>query len=127
MTFQQRLRLARKNKKLTIEQVAEKIGVAKSTYANYELSNREPNLSTVQALSKVLDVSVDYLLGISDNPRCNNIETNARLYLQNKTIHWDGIQLEEEELKLVRDFLEHVIKERMKSPPNLPRDASIEQ
>jgi transcriptional regulator with XRE-family HTH domain len=122
MTFQQRLRWARKMRGFTIEKLAEQIGVAKSTYANYELSNREPGLATIQALAKVLDVSTDFLLGISDHPKIPPLETNARVYLQSEKIHWDGIQLEEEELKLVRDFLEHVIKERAKRLPSHPGD-----
>lgn len=111
----------------TIEQIAEQIGVAKSTYANYELNNREPGLSTIQALARVLDVSLDFLLGISEYPKITPQEMNARLYLQNQKIHWDGIQLEEEELRLVRDFLEHVIKDRAKNLPGQQGDHCAEK
>lgn len=118
MKFQERLRWSRKKRGLTIEQLAEEIGVAKSTYANYELRNREPNIATIQALSKTLDVSVDFLLGITDNPKINPLEMNAKLYLQNEKIHWDGIQLKEDELKLIRDFIEISIKNRTKNTPS---------
>jgi transcriptional regulator with XRE-family HTH domain len=123
--FQQRLRWARKQKSLTIEELAHQIGVAKSTYANYELNNREPSLSTLLALSRALDVSVDYLLGLSDNPQIHSIETNAKLYLQSPYIHWDGVQLEEE-LKMVRDFLDYIMVKKTTSP-DIQQEASVER
>lgn len=46
MEFGDRLREARVNKGLTQEQLAQKIGVAKSTLAGYEKGNREPILVT---------------------------------------------------------------------------------
>ncbi|WP_027416269.1 helix-turn-helix domain-containing protein [Aneurinibacillus terranovensis] len=111
MSFQERLRLARKQKRMTMEQIAEKIGVAKSTYASYELKYREPNIATIQSLASVLQVSTDYLLGIINDPSI--LETNAKLLLQNRQLHWDGIKLEEDELKSIRDFLEYVVLERV--------------
>lgn len=109
MTFQDRLRKARKRKKMTMEQVAEQVGVAKSTYANYELNYREPNVATIHALAVLLETSADYLLGVTDqeNP-CPN-ETNAKILLQNQQLHWDGIKLDEEDLISIRDYLEFVV------------------
>lgn len=114
MTFQNRLRRARKQKNMTMEQVAKLIGVAKSTYANYELSYREPSVATIQALSAVLGTSADYLLGVTNSENTNQMETNAKILLQNQQLHWDGIKLEEDELKSIRDFLEHVVRDRVK-------------
>jgi transcriptional regulator with XRE-family HTH domain len=99
----------------TQKEIAEQLGVAKSTYANYELSYREPGIATIQSISSVLETSVDYLLGLSDNPDIAATETNAKLLLQSNRLHWDGIKLEEEDLKLIREFLEFVVKERMES------------
>ena len=121
VTFQERLKWARKRKGWTMEQLAAKIGVAKSTYANYELSNREPNIATIQALAKALDVSADFLLGISDQPNAPN--TNAKLYLNSRNLHWDGIELEEDELRMIRDFLEYTISKRISKNPGHPGDA----
>lgn len=114
MTFQERLRRARKRKKMTMQQVAEKIGVAKSTYANYELSYREPSVAIIQSLSVVLETSADHLLGVTNSESSNHLETNAKILLQNQQLHWDGIKLEAEDLKSIRDFLEHVISSRIK-------------
>lgn len=45
-TFNQNLKKAREQKGLTQKDVAEIIGVAKSTYSLYESGSREPNVQT---------------------------------------------------------------------------------
>ena len=67
MTFSERLLFARKEKGLTQEQLAEAIGVAKSTYTGYEKGNREPDLFKIKKLIEVLGVSSSWLLGLDDN------------------------------------------------------------
>ena len=63
-----RLRMLRTQRKLTQEEVAQKIGVARTTYAMYEQNSREPDNVTLQKLADFFDVSTDYLLGRTDNP-----------------------------------------------------------
>jgi repressor LexA len=67
MTFSERLLFARKEKGLTQEQLAEAIGVAKSTYTGYEKGNREPDLFKIKKLIEVLGVSSSWLLGLDNN------------------------------------------------------------
>ncbi len=57
------LKKARKRSGLTQKEVADKIGVGQSTYKNYECGLREPNGDTIVMLSKIFNVSTDYLLG----------------------------------------------------------------
>ena len=38
-----------------------------STYANYESGMREPNSETLQTIAKFYNVSIDYLMGLTDN------------------------------------------------------------
>ncbi|GIO13577.1 hypothetical protein J19TS2_31320 [Cohnella xylanilytica] len=47
----------------TQEDVANKVGVARSTYANWESGKREPDLDTSQKLADLFEVSLDYLVG----------------------------------------------------------------
>lgn len=63
-----RLRQLRKARKLTQEDVAHQIGVARTTYAMYEQNSREPDNETLQKLADFFQVSVDYLLGRTDEP-----------------------------------------------------------
>ncbi|MDE7172673.1 MAG: Maf family nucleotide pyrophosphatase [Oscillospiraceae bacterium] len=52
--------------KLKQTEVAEIIGVAISTYCNYEYGQREPSASTIITLAKLYQVPSDYLLGLDE-------------------------------------------------------------
>ncbi len=62
--FHENLKAARIRKGLSQQEVADLVGVAKSTYSMWETGNREPNLMRIKTLTKVLDVSGDELLGL---------------------------------------------------------------
>ena len=66
--FSSRLKVCRQSKDMLQSHVAEKIGVARSTYAMYERGEREPNVDTIADLAKLFEVSADYLLGLVDDP-----------------------------------------------------------
>jgi|SRR5690606_6910249 len=53
----------RKQKKLTQEAVAKKLGIPRGTYSNYELGKREPDLETLKRIADFHGVSIDELLG----------------------------------------------------------------
>ncbi len=61
MAFNNRLKEARLNKGFTQEQVADKVGIAKSTLTGYEKGNREPNMLTIQKLMEALSVDANFL------------------------------------------------------------------
>lgn len=63
MEFSETLRNVREDRGLSRKQVADSIGVTVSSYASYETGRREPKYAILRKLSKVLNVSVDYLLG----------------------------------------------------------------
>ena len=64
-----RIRDLREDKYLTQKQVAEHLNCSQQVYPNYELGQRDIPTQTLIALAKLHDTSVDYLLGISDNPK----------------------------------------------------------
>ena len=66
--FKEHLREIRKNKGTTQRQVAESIGITERNYQYYESGGREPAMSTLIALADYFDVSIDYLVGRSDDP-----------------------------------------------------------
>lgn len=58
----------RKGKKITQEELANRIGVTRSALSQYELGTRQPDYETLQRMATFFDVSTDYLLGHSDVP-----------------------------------------------------------
>ena len=62
MTIGEKLKEARKQAGLSQEQLSEKLGVSRSAVAKWETDNGIPDVDNLKALSKLLNVSVDYLL-----------------------------------------------------------------
>ena len=59
----QRVRTARKAAGLTVEKLAERIGVANESLAHIECGARKPSLALLITIANELDVSMDYLTG----------------------------------------------------------------
>ncbi len=66
--FAERLKTLRKQNNLTLQQLGESIGTTKATVGNLENCNKQPSLALIVALADYFDVSLDYLVGRSDNP-----------------------------------------------------------
>ncbi|MFC7441801.1 helix-turn-helix domain-containing protein [Laceyella putida] len=58
----------RKSKKWTLQYTADRLGIAKSTYAGYESGYRQPSLEAIKSIADLFETSVDYLIGRVDNP-----------------------------------------------------------
>jgi len=97
--FNENLRAARERKNMTQKEVADSIGVAKSTYSLYESGSREPNVQTIKKIADVLSVSADDLLGLAQEP----------LTL---AAHFEGEEYTEDELAEIRQFAEFVRNKR---------------
>lgn len=64
----ERLKRLREDWGLNMKQMAQKLNMPYTTYVGYEKNEREPNLKTLALLAVCFGVSVDYLVGISDDP-----------------------------------------------------------
>lgn len=65
-TFTDRLTELREKENLSKQGVADLLNVNRVTYSNWEYGKTEPNFVTLAKLAKLFNVSVDYLLGVSD-------------------------------------------------------------
>ncbi len=61
MSFYGRLKESRVNAGYTQEQLAQKIGVAKSTLSGYESGNRDPSMYTISKMMEILNIDANYL------------------------------------------------------------------
>ncbi|MDD4316628.1 MAG: helix-turn-helix transcriptional regulator [Clostridia bacterium] len=64
--FIKRLKEARQEKKLTQAEMANLLNISKTGYAGWEQGRTEPNLDMLSKLCKILNVSADYLIGLSE-------------------------------------------------------------
>ncbi|WP_195486702.1 helix-turn-helix transcriptional regulator [Lacticaseibacillus paracasei] len=62
----ERLRSLRSNMGFSQSEVANKIGVSSYSYSAYERGSRMPDMETLKSISALFDVSIDYLLGVTD-------------------------------------------------------------
>jgi len=60
--FCDNLKNARRLAAFTQKQVAAKLGVVESCYANWEQGRTEPSISALRKLSTILDISIDELI-----------------------------------------------------------------
>ena len=64
--FVEKLKALRNLHYMTQQEVAEKIGVTRSAYSNYEQGLRIPDLEVVKKICLLYEISADFLLGIDE-------------------------------------------------------------
>lgn len=67
----QRIRDLREDRDLKQRELAEVLHCSQQVYSNYELGERDIPTEILIRLSKFYGVSVDYILGLTQNPKQN--------------------------------------------------------
>lgn len=68
-TFQERLRGLRLGRNIMAKTMAENLGLSYRNYQRYERGEMDTPSSKLLALADFFNVSLDYLVGRSDNPQ----------------------------------------------------------
>lgn len=66
-----RLKEIRQNKRISQLKLALDLGLNQNSISRYENNEREADYQTLIALADYFDVSIDYLLERTDNPKTN--------------------------------------------------------
>ncbi len=66
-----RLKELRKQQKLSQLKLSLDLNMSQNTISRYETGEREPGIAELILIAKYFNVSVDYLLGVTDNPEVN--------------------------------------------------------
>jgi len=69
------LKTLRLSKNLTQQKVADSLGIRRDNYTHYELNKRQPNYDMLVKIADFFNVSADYLLARTEQPK----ETNPKL------------------------------------------------
>lgn len=75
----ERIKMLRNACKMNQKDVADKIGVSKSTIAMWETDKREPNIEMLQKLSECFGVSIDFL--VDNEGKFSKEESALSLYI----------------------------------------------
>lgn len=67
----QRIRDLREDRDLKQRQLAQYLNCSQQVYSNYELGQRDIPTDVLIRLSQLYQVSVDYILGLTNNPKQN--------------------------------------------------------
>ena len=71
-TFSERLKELRKTNKVTQKQAAIKTQIVERVYQSYEYGKVIPTATALIALADYFNVSIDYLVGRTNNPKVND-------------------------------------------------------
>ncbi|RSJ78861.1 HTH-type transcriptional regulator ImmR [Streptococcus cristatus] len=107
MEFSERLKELRRQVGLTQVEVAEKLGISQPAYASWERGVKKPTQENLVKIAQILNVSVDYLVGNSEEKvdELDNIELLFRMNSKGLT---------EEEKEVFRKELIEFMEERKK-------------
>lgn len=112
--FTQRLKNARRNAKLTQEELAIKVNTTKATISNYENGHSTPSNDMLILLSDKLNISTDYLLGRSTTPTMSEQEEFEAFANNPELERWykDLPNSDEEDLESLKQMWEIIKKNR---------------
>lgn len=113
MEFSERLKNLRKQARLTQVDVAGQLGISQQAYASWERGIKKPTQENLVKISQVLNVSIDYLVGNSDEgvkeDELDNVELLFRMNSKGLT---------EEEKAVFKKELIEFMEERKKAFKN---------
>ncbi|AOT68372.1 helix-turn-helix domain-containing protein [Geosporobacter ferrireducens] len=105
----ERLKQLRTENDLLQKDVADKINITTSAYGFYEQGKRTPDAETLQKLADFFNVSVDYLLGRTNEKNSMNIKESPekRYGFATKAYHnLDVGGLSDEDIAKVEEYIE---------------------
>jgi transcriptional regulator with XRE-family HTH domain len=95
--FGTRLRSLRKKSGLTMKELGSKFNLAESTISGYENGTRKPDTDIMEKIADFFEVTVDFLLGRSEESNKNEEEDNV-----GRAFFGGADQYSEEELEIAR-------------------------
>lgn len=114
MSFGDRLKKARKAKKLTQDQVAKIVGIDFTTISKYENDHSEPDYETLKRLAQIYEVSIDSLLG-KETPAAQELIESLDLsdeeLLEKYNFNYKGEDLTPELVKKILSYVRFVVNE----------------
>lgn len=74
----ERLRNVREGLGITMAEASRRMNLSKIGYCRYEYGDRSPSPQTIEVIAKALCTSVDYLIGLTDDPSADTITIDKK-------------------------------------------------
>lgn len=100
----EKIKTARKAQKITQQAMADRLGVHRSTIANYEIERRRPSVEEIKEIAKILMVDVNYLL------EGEEVSAEAELKTRANDVFFDLDISEADKDAIFRDIMEIYMK-----------------
>ena len=100
---------------ISLNQLEEKLSLGKNSL--YGLKRNQPSAERLQEIADYFNVSTDYLLGRTDNPRIATKDDTAGIdfkEIAKSSMSYDGKPLNDEDIDLIASILETRMKNRDK-------------
>ena len=104
MEWNIKMKEARKSAKLTQADIADYLGVSRSTIANYELGRRKPTFLELKKIAEKLHVDVNYLVEAEETSKQDELRTRAT------NVFNDLLITEEDKDLIFQDIMEIYLK-----------------
>ncbi|WP_176546410.1 helix-turn-helix domain-containing protein [Priestia megaterium] len=104
-----RIKSLRLKQGLTIEQLANKLGLARSSVNNWENGRREPTSTQVPTIATILNTTTDYLCGRTDSPYSFNGTINLRDLIMDPEVTYKDDPLTDEQRLMFLRVLESIV------------------
>ena len=95
--FDKILKLLRNERQLSQQELADALGISKSSINMYERGERQPNFEVLETIADYFNVDIDYLLGRTSN-------TTKVINPNTLAAHFDGNEYTEDELNRIKEF-----------------------
>ncbi|TVY01091.1 helix-turn-helix domain-containing protein [Paenibacillus cremeus] len=115
MQYGDRIAKLREKHSLTQEGLSSKLGITRASLSHYENNRREPTYETIAAIANIFKVSIDYIIGRTDDPHQvldndlrdfdDSMELSDSKTLERFTLTIDGKKLSSDEAKRFIAFI----------------------
>ena len=102
--FSNILRLLRSERDMSQQELADSLGISKSSVNMYERGERQPNFETLELIADYFNVDLDYLLGRTE-------KTTHIIPPSTVAAHFDGTEYSEEQLDRIKAFAKFIKQE----------------
>lgn len=108
MEIKNNIRVLRAEKGLSQERLAKQVHVTQTAVSSWELGNSYPDMQTAIKLSNFFEVSLDYLVGLTDEKQArhstNNVQASTLMQESNSITIDSDVKITKEEVAILHTY-----------------------